>query len=221
MKWAVFILICAVFVFTSPASAQSSGQEIHILQDGQIHLVGAELVSKHALNLYTVRSWSIKWLVPVELGDAKLESAYGAKIDAYELKEGDYLEIKGKFIITKSYEFKIEPTLIRDLSIKTGMPPTAPTSLPQIASPTSNLPLPTSKLKLTMTLKHGFWGGQVKILQEFLKKEGHFPKSEPTSRYFGPATKKALSDFQTANALEATGALGPKTRALINSLLAQ
>lgn len=229
----------------SLASAEEQ-PEIHIYSNGDIHLTKAELFSKHALNLYTIRAWNLKWLVPIELGYTKLESAYGVKIDAGELKEGDSLEIKGKFIITKSHEFKIEPTLILDLSIKTREPsvsqPTpviiqTPQATGEIIPPPSSPSInkgggegvglssspqnTTSKLKLTMTLKPGFWGGQVKTLQKFLKKQGYFPKEEPTSRYFGDLTKKALSDFQTANALEATGTLGPKTRALINSLIGQ
>lgn len=222
-----FILpIAIIFLASAAAYAEAPAQEIHILPDGQIRLVGAELFSRHTSNLYTVKSWDMKWVVPIDPTDPyiKFESAQGAKISPSDILEKHFLEIHGKLSFDKSSNaYQILPTLIRDLSIKTGEPVITPIPTPQpppvISSPT-NLS-PTSQLKLTMTLKPGYWGRQVKILQEFLKKQGYFPKDEPTSRYFGPMTMEALAEFQRANALEAVGTLGPKTRTLINSLLGQ
>ena len=187
---------------------------------------------KHSSNLYTVGIWDRKWLVPLE-DTTKFESAYGAEIKPGELAEKHLLEVKGKLIYSASENAhnQISPTLIKDLSIKTGEPLPAPPP-PPLASVIAPVPLPapapipapTPKIsngKLTMTLKLGYWGGQVKILQEFLKQQGYFPQAETTSRYFGPLTKNSLIEFQKANALEAVGTLGPKTRGLINSLLSQ
>jgi len=211
MKITAKILSIFALLLALSVSAEEAGQEIRIYPTGEIYLIGAELVRKHANNFYTIRSWNLKWTLPIDATDTKIkiESAYGAPIGLAEILEGHLLEIKGK---TKyqNFEHSIEPTLIKDLSVKKGEPP---------QSATTQSSYQTKPGKLTMTLKPGYWGGQVKILQEFLKKEGYFPKSESTSRYFGLATKSALVEFQKANALEAVGALGPKTRALINSLL--
>lgn len=228
MKYLALTVAVSLLAFGA-THAETPAQEIHILPDGQVRLVGAELFLRHTSNLYTLKSWGMKWVVPIDPIDPyiKFESAYGAKISPTEVLEKHILEIVGKLSFDKSSNaYQILPTLIRDLSIKTGEPtiPTpapapipAPQPPPAISSPTN--PSPTSQFKLTMTLKLGYWGGQVKILQEFLKKHGHFPQSEPTSRYFGQMTRDALMEFQKANALEAVGTLGPKTRALINSLL--
>ena len=195
-----------MLVFAFSASAEEAGQEISIYSTGEIHLIGAELFRKHANNFYTIRSWNLKWALPIDATDTKIkiESAYGAPIGLAEILEGHLLEIRGK---TKyqNFEHSIEPTLVKDLSVKKGDPPA------------ENQPTPTQAL--TMTLKLNYRGGQVKILQDFLKKQGFLATSEKTTGVFGPLTQKALAEFQKANALEAIGTLGPKTRALINSLL--
>src|SRR3989338_2774789 len=228
MKITAKILSIFALLLALSVSAEEAGQEIRIYPTGEIYLIGAELVRKHANNFYTIRSWNLKWTLPIDATDTKIkiESAYGAPIGLAEILEGHLLEIKGK---TKyqNFEHSIDPILIKDLSIKKGelLPPPPIPPVPISTPVTTPMPAPTTSSinsgKLTMTLKHGYWGGQVKILQEFLKKQGYFPKSESTSRYFGPATKSALMEFQKANALEAAGTLGPKTRVLINSLLGQ
>jgi len=228
MKANIKGLSLVLLVFAFPVFAETSGQEIHIYPNGEIHLIGAEIFRKHANNFFTLKSWDIKWTMPIDLTDTKIkiESAYGVPIELSEILEGHLLEIKGK---TKyqNFEHSIDPILIKDLSIKKGelLPPPPIPPVPISAPVPTPMPAPTTSSinsgKLTMTLKPGYWGGQVKILQEFLKKQGYFPKSESTSRYFGPATKSALMEFQKANALEAAGTLGPKTRVLINSLLGQ
>ncbi len=228
MKTKIKGLALALFVLALPIFAEDIGQEIHIYPTGEIHLIGAELFRKHANNFYTIRSWNLKWTLPIDATDAKIkvESAYGAPIGLAEILEGHLLEIRGK-IRYQNFEHSIEPILIKDLSVKKGEPlPLPPTlQVPISVSVPTPMPAPTAaninSEKLTMTLKPGYWGGQVKILQEFLKKQGYFPKNESTSRYFGQATKSALMEFQKANALEAIGILGPKSRALINSLLGQ
>ncbi|QQG42754.1 MAG: peptidoglycan-binding protein [Candidatus Giovannonibacteria bacterium] len=230
MKYFLYTFACWL-AFTGIARADNPAQEIHILPDGQVRLVGAELFLKHTSNLYTVKSWDMKWIVPIDPIDPyiKFESAYGAKILPADVLEKHVLEISGKLSFDKNTNaYQILPTLVRDLSVKTGEPPPSVTpgaggALAPALAPT---PAPasaaeTNSEKLTMVLKLGYWGGQVKILQDFLKKHGYFPKDEPTGRYFGPLTKNALMEFQKANALEAVGILGPKTRALINSLLSK
>ena len=231
MKKIFFALVLA-FVLAGSSKAEETAKELHIYTNGDVHLIGASVVHKHSSNLYTVGIWDRKWLVQLEYNakeyNAKFESAYGAEIKPAELAEGHLLEIKGKLIYSASERAynQISPKLIKDLNIKTGEPPapkasedTAPP--PSIPPPPPPPPPPKKAGKLTMALKFGYWGGQVKILQEFLKQQGYFPQAETTSRYFGPLTKNSLIEFQKANALEAVGYTGPKTRSIINSLLAQ
>jgi hypothetical protein len=78
---------------------------------------------------------------------------------------------------------------------------------------------------LTRELSVGMSGNDVMALQEFLNTHGFViasagpgsPGNE--SDTFGGKTKSALAAFQAANGINPTGYLGPKTLALINSLL--
>src|SRR3989338_1437798 len=121
MKITAKILSIFALLLALSVSAEEAGQEIRIYPTGEIYLIGAELVRKHANNFYTIRSWNLKWALPVDATDTKIkiESAYGAPIGLAEILEGHLLEIRG---ITKyqNFEHSIEPTLIKDLSVKTG-----------------------------------------------------------------------------------------------------
>jgi len=227
MRYIKYLLLCSVLLALglTNAEAEEAKPEVHIYADGQIHLVYADLFRKHALNQYTVKIWDLTWSVPIDLMDTKIkfESAYGAPINPSEVGEGHKLEIKGRIVYNQSIlENQIDPVLIRDLNIKTGEPLAPPTATP---TPT---PTPTAKPQVagavypsgfTKFLKYRYENADVTRLQNFLKSNGYFPKSYKSSGYFGLATEKALMNFQKANTIEATGTLGPKTRAAINSLL--
>nr|WP_246026098.1 peptidoglycan-binding protein [Peribacillus cavernae] len=60
------------------------------------------------------------------------------------------------------------------------------------------------------TLKSGMTHSDVKQLQEFLKKKGHF-KSSRTTTYFGTVTKSAVINFQKKYRLQADGIVGKNT----------
>ena len=65
-------------------------------------------------------------------------------------------------------------------------------------------------------------GSDVTKLQQILITKGlgaaaQALKKAGANGSFGPLTRKAVMEFQKANGLEQTGALGPKTRALLNS----
>jgi len=55
----------------------------------------------------------------------------------------------------------------------------------------------------------------VKNLQKVLKREGYYKLSKPTG-YFGPATEKAVKQFQNDHNLKPDGIVGPLTKASLN-----
>jgi hypothetical protein len=69
---------------------------------------------------------------------------------------------------------------------------------------------------ITHTLSVGEAGDEVRTLQLILSDLG-FYKNEITG-YFGNLTRTAVINFQTANALDAVGVVGPKTRALLKEM---
>jgi N-acetylmuramoyl-L-alanine amidase len=107
---------------------------------------------------------------------------------------------------------------------------TSPVSVPQTFSKPAQtppllvgspppVPLQTKGL-LTASLYAGMRGREVIALQRFLQKNGWgIPDDGPVTGYFGKVTERAIINFQKASNLEPVGFVGPRTRALINSLL--
>ena len=90
----------------------------------------------------------------------------------------------------------------------TYISPTASgTSIVQNSSPTA--------LEFTKYLKLGSTGAEVSKLQEKLKALGFYKGKIDGG--FGPATENAVKAFQKAHKLPQVGAVGPRTRALLNS----
>ncbi len=76
--------------------------------------------------------------------------------------------------------------------------------------------LKTNCINLTVSLKQGNKNSNVIILQNFLKEKGYL--NAPTTGFFGAQTLKAVKNFQKDNNINATGFIGPVTRAFINKL---
>lgn len=74
-----------------------------------------------------------------------------------------------------------------------------------------------SKYVFSETLRYGMRGEGVSALQKVLKDKGYFTYS--ITGYFGSITKAALQGFQKDHSLDADGIAGPKTIAVLNSLL--
>ena len=239
-KFGTPLLIGAVLAIPFLATA-ATGQELHIYASGEVHLIAAEVLTKHALNLISVNVWGQKWTVPIDRY-TKVESAGGLPIGLEEIAEGHLVEVKGRPGTKSNW---IDTALIRDLSIQTGaLPPPAPTPPPASepipaplppppppaggpnpppppAAPTTGLSLErASGSALTQDLQKGMRGGEVFILQEFLQKYGWgIPNNGPVTGYFGSVTATADMAFQKAKGLPSTGIVGPKTRGLINGII--
>src|ERR1700687_2483999 len=78
------------------------------------------------------------------------------------------------------------------------------------------LPTLASAATFTRPLIVGNTGSDVTALQQILVQQGYL-SATPTG-YYGSLTAAAVVKFQTAHGIEAFGGVGPKTRALLNSL---
>ena len=63
-------------------------------------------------------------------------------------------------------------------------------------------------------LSNGSIGSEVTALQQKLIKDGFL--SGDATGYYGSLTAQAVKKYQTAHSLEATGYVGPGTRAVLN-----
>ena len=236
-------------IFFVPIStwADEIQQELYISQKGVVHIRGARLLTKHALNFITISIWKQKWDVITDY-TTKFESAYGDPIKSTDIFTDHILEITGKPVADKVGT--IDALLVRDLSLKTGtstvvisssildvicpisiavpLPLPSPALAPlinpmpatQFSSPVSSVSPNPYKLRITKNLYLGDKGQEVVVLQEFLQKNKlGIPSDGPVTGYLGKVTQKAIINFQKANGLAAVGIVGPKTRDLINSLI--
>ncbi|MBI2055528.1 MAG: peptidoglycan-binding protein [Candidatus Sungbacteria bacterium] len=232
----------ALFIAIAPARllAEEAGPELHIYKTGEVHIIGAEIFNRNAINVFTVQVWGQKWTVFSDYA-TRYESAYGQAIKAEEILADHRLEVRGR--PTKDKQAILDARLIRDLSLKIGTPPPtpippataaiiqslvntppsagrpspAPASTPPPAAPaTSSSP---NKL-LTQYLRPGTRSQEVLILQKFLQKNNWgISGASPVTDYYGKVTEAAVRKFQVANNLAAEGVVGPRTRELINRLI--
>jgi len=86
----------------------------------------------------------------------------------------------------------------------------------KVVTPTPKAP--TTATSITYTLAKGMQNGQVTKLQQILARYPEFYPEGLVTGYFGPLTEKAVKRFQQKYSLEQVGYVGPKTRALLNSL---
>lgn len=222
--------------YSLPARA-ASGPEFHISSSGDVHIIGAEIIRRHALNLFTVDVWGQRWTVPIDMF-TKVEVADGtaAALDQFAL--GHKLEIRGRPGAQLGW---LDAKIVRNLSVGTppptapqvaaiaqavAPPPPPPASPPKPSAPAPQKPPPIkppsrpAPERLTQNLKLGTRGPEVALLQEFLQKNAWgIPDDGPVTGYYGAVTVAAVKKFQAANNLPPEGELGPKTRALINEFL--
>lgn len=98
-----------------------------------------------------------------------------------------------------------------------GKAPTTTISVPSAAPTTATTPATTAPTVTvpTATLKPGDTGPEVKQLQQALASLGYY-KGAIDGQY-GPATKDAVTAFQTASHLTADGVAGPKTLSALSA----
>lgn len=93
---------------------------------------------------------------------------------------------------------------------------TSPVSVSNISGSVTDVP--EAAASLTYNLAKGMQNGQVTKLQQILAKYPAIYPEGTVSGYFGPATERAVKQFQKKYNLEQLGYTGPKTRGLLNSL---
>ena len=219
-------MTCAFAVCAPLIVAASVPQEMYISATGDLHARGVTVTMIHALNLISVSVWKQKWMVSMDYV-TQYESSDKTPIKPEQIAAGHVLEIKGR--LDNSTDGTIDALLVRDLSIGSAasggsildsicMAPTVSQPVPTNSSISTPMPTPTS---LAHTLALGAKSLEVSLLQMFLQKKGlGIPDDGAVTGYFGKVTEDAIKKFQQANSLEATGTTGPKTRGLINSMLA-
>lgn len=74
---------------------------------------------------------------------------------------------------------------------------------------------------LTKTLKFGMKDPEVVNLQDILRFLGFYPQNAQSTGYLGAVTKKGVTDFQKAKGLVPDGVVGPITRGMLKSALAE
>ncbi len=75
---------------------------------------------------------------------------------------------------------------------------------------------PVPVFKFTLDMQQGDQNEEVRQLQLFLQKLGHYPANSSATGYFGSVTKKAVISFQKSRGLVQDGKVGPKTRTELN-----
>lgn len=108
---------------------------------------------------------------------------------------------------------------ISSTSTALGAPIASSTTLP-------TLPPPMKKIVFSQYLRRGSKTQEVGILQEFLKRDSAIYPEGLVTGYFGPATERAVQRFQAKHGIASGGspaatgygAVGPKTRAKLNSV---
>lgn len=225
----IFIGFFSIIPFFASAS-EDFAQEFSISPKGEIHLVG-KMTMRQTLNSFTVTVWGQKWRVQtgtiIEYGfDTKLQSAYGADIQLSDINENDILEVFG--IPDADHPNVIQPRIIKNLSNKSGTPPSAPVPAPAQKPEAKAVKKQEAEIKkediptdrLSRFLKLGMRGPDVSLLQAFLEKYATgVPANGLITGYFGKQTESVLKNFQEANAFAAVGTAGPLTRKFINSVI--
>lgn len=132
----------------------------------------------------------------------------------------------------KSFSLTIRPAFTIASSSPLQLPLPSPSIFPSpstTASPSFTplaLPSVLPKTSFTQFLKRGSRGAQVSALQEFLKRDVLLYPEGTVSGFFGPATERAVQQFQKKYNLVTSGTpattgygvVGPKTRNKLNVL---
>lgn len=94
------------------------------------------------------------------------------------------------------------------------------TPAPSPAPPTTPSPAPAPAAAVTFTkpLRPGSRGDEVSALQSFLANDPAIYPEGLVTGYFGPATQKAVKNFQAKYGIDTLGIVGPATRAKLNEL---
>jgi putative peptidoglycan binding protein len=112
-----------------------------------------------------------------------------------------------------------EPPPVTTTTPATNPPPPPPANTTPTTTTTTKPAANVPKLELAQgqNLQAGSSGAQVKQLQNALKALGHDPGT--VDGVYGPQTKAAVAEFQTAQKITADGVVGSETAAKLNQAL--
>ncbi len=122
---------------------------------------------------------------------------------------------------TNPSDVKVTPQGKPDDTVIAYTPPpveTTPVKNPVVTTPPVTPPPTTTSSKITLTLKKGSKGTEVKILQQFLIDNSYLTGKADGA--FGAMTEAAVKKFQTEYKLTVDGIVSGKTTTTINELLA-
>src|SRR3989338_3364604 len=203
-------LITALTLLVIALPARAEEPELAISSKGELHISNVSIGTRHSLNLFSVNTWGLKWVVPIDKTTI-LEAADGSKIEFSQVLEDHRLEIWGP-IVTGDIRRPgwIDTRKIRDLSIGTppavaALPPPQTATIgaavkpppPTVPAPTpapapAPVPAPAAGNYLTQNLKLGMRGREVVLLQEFLQKKGWgIPDDGAGTGFYGTGTLNA------------------------------
>ncbi|KKU51291.1 MAG: hypothetical protein A3H69_01625 [Candidatus Sungbacteria bacterium RIFCSPLOWO2_02_FULL_47_9] len=221
MKNKLFISYLLLIAFLAVPALAS---ELHIDKSGNFHMDSANVVSTNN-NFILVEVWGTKWSLFLDTS-TKILGADDRELTMNGIEKGQLLTVDGMFDAVN--KIILAATVVNE-SIGTPKPklvllpppsPPIPTPLPAPKAATvSAKPVDASNVhEITSYLKLAKEGPEVLRLQQFLVTQGLLSSDNATG-YYGWITWAAVKKFQLAHDLLDTGTVGPKTRAVLNSLL--
>src|SRR3989344_4402632 len=87
-------MVISIALMPAGLLAEEAGPELHIYKTGEVHIIGAEIFSRNAINAFTVQVWGQKWTVFSDYA-TRYESAYGQAMKTEDILNDHRLEVRG------------------------------------------------------------------------------------------------------------------------------
>ncbi len=182
-----------------------------ILEDSTLEKQGFPVGTNSVFIIENVSSKNnlYQWKIPSTFGTGKPISLGNGKV--YRINLGDGVNYQANIAVRDKSDtlFTINSSTTNKNSTKNyGVTSADPSSSTSSGQDTT----------FTRRLVIGKKGDDVTLLQEILIDQGFLKANNPTG-YYGPVTSRSVKKLQSANKIQATGVVGPATRALLNSIV--